>query len=335
MRVILLKGHERPITDIQYNRDGDLLFSCAKDKLITAWYTDNGERLGTYNGHKGAVQCLDVNWTTTRLLTASMDMSVKLWDVQTGRELCEWAQPVPMRSCAFAMGDRQFLCVGDNVFGHPPTISVYQIPEALLSTSRPATSVKPNMTPVLEIVGADKNRFNRAEWGPLNESIIACCEDGSIIKYDAQTGKQLAISRDHSKSVQHITFNKEKTMFISASSDYSAKLFDTKTLTCHKTYMTDKPVNAAAISPTRNHVVLGGGQEASMVTTTAMQSGKFESRFFHLVFEEEIGTVKGHFGPINAIAFAPDGKGFATGGEDGFVRLHHFDNEYLNLKDTI
>jgi hypothetical protein len=27
------------------------------------------------------------------------------------------------------------------------------------------------------------------------------------------------------------------------------------------------------------------------------------------VFEEEIGTVKGHFGPINTVAFHPDGKG--------------------------
>ena len=29
-----------------------------------------------------------------------------------------------------------------------------------------------------------------------------------------------------------------------------------------------------------------------MVTVTATQSGKFESRFFHMIFEEEIGTGK-------------------------------------------
>ena len=44
------------------------------------------------------------------------------------------------------------------------------------------------------------------------------------------------------------------------------------------------------------------------VTTTGSKAGKFDARFFHLVFEEEIGRVKDHFGPINSLAFHPDGK---------------------------
>ncbi len=55
-------------------------------------------------------------------------------------------------------------------------------------------------------------------------------------------------------------------------------------------------------------MVLGGGQEAMEVTTTTTKAGKFDARFYHLVFEEEIGRVKGHFGPINSLAFHPDGK---------------------------
>lgn len=55
-------------------------------------------------------------------------------------------------------------------------------------------------------------------------------------------------------------------------------------------------------------VVVGGGQEAMSVTTTSTRIGKFDARFFHLVFEEEFGSVKGHFGPINSLSFHPDGK---------------------------
>ncbi|CAK9162495.1 unnamed protein product [Ilex paraguariensis] len=55
-------------------------------------------------------------------------------------------------------------------------------------------------------------------------------------------------------------------------------------------------------------VVLGGGQDASAVTTTDHRAGKFEAKFFDKILQEEIGGVKGHFGPINALAFNPDGK---------------------------
>ena len=51
MKPISLHGHERSITQIVYNREGDLLFSSAKDQNPNVWYSINGERLGTYDGH--------------------------------------------------------------------------------------------------------------------------------------------------------------------------------------------------------------------------------------------------------------------------------------------
>jgi translation initiation factor 3 subunit I len=93
------------------------------------------------------------------------------------------------------------------------------------------------------------------------------------------------------------------------------------------------------------------------VTTTSLRQGKFETRFWHKVLEEEVGRVKGHFGPINtygvfklfiaasygllirllgfpecSIAVHPAGTSYASGGEDGFVRVHHFDESYFRAK---
>ena len=59
-----------------------------------------------------------------------------------------------------------------------------------------------------------------------------------------------------------------------------------------QTFKTERPVNSAAVSPIREHVVLGGGQDAMDVTTTSTKIGKFDARFFHMVFEEEFGRVK-------------------------------------------
>merc|ERR1712176_756423 len=109
-------------------------------------------------------------------------------------------------------------------------------------------------------------------------------------------------------------------------------LFDADTMECIKKYQTERPVNSASLSPLYDHVVLGGGQDAMDVTTSSTKVGKFEARFFHLVFEEEFGRVKGHFGPINSIAVHPDGKSFSTGGEDGYVRIQSFDPSYFDFE---
>lgn len=76
-----------------------------------------------------------------------------------------------------------------------------------------------------------------------------------------------------------------------------------------KAYTTERPVNSAAMSPDRDVVILGGGQEAMNVTTTSSRAGKFEVRFYHMIYEEEVGRVKGHFGPINTVAYHPKGTG--------------------------
>ena len=90
-----------------------------------------------------------------------------------------------------------------------------------------------------------------------------------------------------------------------------------------------------------DHVFVGGGQDAMSVTTSSHKSGKFEAKIYHKIFEDEIGGVKGHFGPINALAVSPDGRSFTTGGEEGYVRVHHMDADYFRtsmmegLKDSL
>ena len=48
-------------TEIKYNPEGDLIFSASKDHIINVWFSHNGERLGTYQGHNGTVWTIDVD----------------------------------------------------------------------------------------------------------------------------------------------------------------------------------------------------------------------------------------------------------------------------------
>ena len=72
-RPILLKGHERSITVVKFNFDGDLLFTGSKDHIPSVWRSENGERLGTFNGHKGTIWDLDCCRFSKRVITASAD----------------------------------------------------------------------------------------------------------------------------------------------------------------------------------------------------------------------------------------------------------------------
>jgi len=320
-----MKGHERPLTFLKYNRDGDLLFSCAKDHTPTVWYGHNGERLGTYRGHNGAVWCCDVSRDSTRLITSSADQTAKLWNVETGTQLFSFNFESPARAVDLAIGDKLVVITTDPFMELPSAIHIKRIEKDLS---------KQTADSVLTITGI-KGRINRAVWGPLNSTIISGGEDSVVRIWDSETGKLLRESdkeTGHQKAITSLCKSADGSHFLTGSLDKSARLWDIRTLTLIKTYVTERPVNAVAISPLLDHVVIGGGQEASHVTTTDRRAGKFEAKFFHKILEEEIGGVKGHFGPINALAFNPDGRSFASGGEDGYVRLHHFDPDYFHIK---
>lgn len=323
MKPLLLHGHERSITQIKYNREGDLLFSSAKDNSPTVWYTINGERLGTYNGHGGAVWCLDPSWDTKYLITGSADNSAKIWDVETGKDLVTFITGSPVRSCSFSYSGKQLFYSTDKAMGQPCEVLFFDVNDALTGSDTP--------TPYLTIP-CEESKVTAAVWGPLDEYVLTGHDNGTITKWCAKTGDKLKSVKPHSEKVNDLQKGADEMMFITASKDNFAKLFDTESMQVLKMYKTDRPVNSAAISPIRDQVVLGGGQEAMDVTTTSTRTGKFDARFFHTIFEEEIGRVKGHFGPINSLAFHPDGKSYSSGGEDGYVRSHVFDKSYYEFE---
>ena len=115
MRPLALHGHTRPVTQVKYNREGDLIFSTSKDTLPSVWSSLDGTRLGTYEGHTGAVWGLDVNASSTLLATAGADSSTRIWEVETGVEVAKITHPNASRAVSWAHGDRMLLAVTDKV----------------------------------------------------------------------------------------------------------------------------------------------------------------------------------------------------------------------------
>ncbi|XP_006871545.1 PREDICTED: carcinoembryonic antigen-related cell adhesion molecule 16 [Chrysochloris asiatica] len=93
MKPILLQGHERSITQIKYNREGDLLFTVAKDPTVNTG-------------------------TPSIVLTGSADNSCRLWDCETGKQLALLKTNSAVRTCGFDFG-AVVLSVGAEIFITP------------------------------------------------------------------------------------------------------------------------------------------------------------------------------------------------------------------------
>jgi translation initiation factor 3 subunit I len=333
---ILLKGHERSITQVKFNNDGDLLFTTSKDNKPTAWFSDNGERFGTYGGHKGAVWDIDPSWDSKYVLTAGADGSARLYECETGRAIVRMPHKGAVRCVSWGEGNQIFATASDPFTTRERgCISIFEFPSEDVLAEQGQGDV-PAHTPILEINVDDLDKATYLNWTAGNEYIIAGFDSGLLVKYDPTTGEEVQrIDHFHTGRINRVRFNKDKTLFVTASKDQTAKLVDPITFEVIKTYKPGHPVNDAVISPLHPHVLLGGGQDAMSVTVTSGSQGKFECRFYHMIYEEEFGRVKGHFGPINAIAMHPNGVSYASGSEDGFVRLHHFDPAYLNMPDYV
>jgi len=338
MRPLVLNFHERPLTQVKINHEGDLLLTCSKDGTACLVKVETGDRLGTYNisetiGSKAsAVFSVDITKDSKYVVTGSADGALAIFDAMTGEEL---VLTNTVGGCKFVefnqkplAQDRVAVCCDKFAQRSPAKIAVYAF-----------SSKRKRLDEELVIDDTLPMKATQVKWGPLDKTLLSIHEEGTVFIWDAVDGHQVRMFEAHLQPITSLQFSRDMDLMVTSSKDHNVKLWRTDTYECIKTYAADRPLNDACISPLytaesnpKYHILCGGGQEARDVTTTAAMKGKFETCIFHMVFEEELCTIKGHFGPINAMYVMPTGEGFVTGGEDGIVRINFFDQDYFNNK---
>jgi translation initiation factor 3 subunit I len=174
------------------------------------------------------------------LLTGSGDSSCRLWEVESGKELFLWKTKTAVRAVAFALGDEKALFVSDATMGEVCVIHIVSV------TTRSAARL-------LEIRVTD-SKVTTAVWGPYNTHIITGHENGTISLWDSTSGDLVNSVQLQSGVIQDIQFGKARNYFIAASKDHSAVVYDSHTLEEFKRFVTERPCNAAVISPIKPHV---------------------------------------------------------------------------------
>ena len=90
-------------------------------------YSINGERLGTYDGHGGAVWCLDVDWQTKNLLSGAADNTIRLWDVENGAQLNRIDAKSAIRTCKFSYSGNMVAFTTDKTMGQQCVIHIVDV----------------------------------------------------------------------------------------------------------------------------------------------------------------------------------------------------------------
>ena len=216
------------------------------------------------------------------LLTGSADQSVKLWDVQTGRELFSFEHKGPVRCVAWAEGEHEFASISDP-FGLalPAAINVFTFAdEKDKQSDQPRLVITDKEQPRLKVT--------RVAWLPLNAALLASYDNGMLRKLDPTTGAVLGEWREHTGSVSSFAMNDEKTLLITSSHDRTAKLWDVTSQACLTTLTHHGgPVQSVLWHPTRPALLATAGYDATIGGGLPLASGATE----HLPASAPVGSV--------------------------------------------
>jgi WD repeat-containing protein 1 (actin-interacting protein 1) len=83
-----LRDHSKFVYDCSFSPDGKNLVSVGADSKVVLYDGKAGESKGSLNvdnGHKGSIFAVGWDKGSAKLVTASADQSVKLWDVEASK----------------------------------------------------------------------------------------------------------------------------------------------------------------------------------------------------------------------------------------------------------
>ena len=88
-----------------FTSDGKFLFTAGITGVAKMWEADTGELVRSFEGHQGAMTGLQLSRDEQRLITYSMDQTLRLWDVETGDELLVLTDPVHERAWVWTVAE--------------------------------------------------------------------------------------------------------------------------------------------------------------------------------------------------------------------------------------
>ncbi|KNC82626.1 serine-threonine kinase receptor-associated protein [Sphaeroforma arctica JP610] len=298
-------GHTRPVVDLDFSEvteDGFFMISACKDGRPMIRNGQKGDWIGTFEGHKGAVWCARLNREATRAITGSADFTARLWDATTGKEMLQFAHDHIVRTVAFDKSEKRVI-----TSSMEKLIRLWDVNHAEKE--------------ILRLPGHTK-KITSACLAPNDENIvISSSEDKEVRLWDIRSGAAAHV-RTFDAPVTSMQATSDGEHLV-VTHGHKVDLINSSTLDSVKSFEVGCPINSASLNPDKTRLVCGG-----------------EDFYLHVIdyeTQKELDVYKGHHGPVHVVRYSPDGMLYASGSEDGTIRLwqHEVGVEYglwKNLK---
>ncbi|XP_076290099.1 serine-threonine kinase receptor-associated protein wmd isoform X1 [Lasioglossum baleicum] len=281
-------GHTRPVVHLAFSdvtESGYYLISACKDGKPMLRQGDTGDWIGTFEGHKGAVWGVALNPEATRAASGAADFNAKVWDAIKGEEIYSFQHKHIVKSVSFST-DSNYLCTGSN----EKLVRIYDLN-------------KPEAAP--QVFSGHKNFIRHVTFFNNNTQLITCAEDKTLRIWDrnsAQETRRLAFPAIPSS----MEVSRDETIITTTHSNI-VTFWNSRDLSKLREYVVPTQMNSASLHPDHS-IFVCGGEDLKMYK-------------FDYSTGIEIESFKGHFGPIHSVRFSPDGELYASGSEDGTLRL--------------
>ena len=222
-----------------------------------------------------------------RIVTSSLDYSVKIWEAGTGLLLA-------------------------NLTGHSDTVVTASFSpdgKLILSSGEDGTAKlwDANSTALIADIKADEGKIRYASFSPDGKKFLTAAENGSLKLWDVATGNLLVDFIGHSKMILEAWFSSNGKKIVTASVDSTAKIWDAQTgkiLIDFKDHKSE--VHSISLSPDGKKAVTGSADSTAKVWDA--ETGKI---LFNLKKDE---------GSEDYTIFSPDGKKILTVTDNGFTK---------------
>jgi WD40 repeat protein/serine/threonine protein kinase len=306
------EGHEAVVWCAVFTPDGKGVFTGAGNDDNKARLLDiaTGELRKQYKGHTKAINSLAVSPDGKRLVTAGWDSTLRVWDVETEKELHSFkAPPANFTTVAFLPDGRRA------VAANGAKVKLYDVY---------------NYKELRTFEGGHTQGVWLVAVSPGGRRLITAGQEKHVCLWDIETGKLLHKYTGNGGSIPGLAFTPDGTRFISCGRDATLRLWDLPRI------WYDPPPLPASRETKQARVLQGPGPAqqqvfAEQVAFTAdgkraLWSGNDKLvHVWNLAAGKETARFKDHTDGIRSFAVLPDDKRVLSASYDGTLRLWGLD----------